>query len=192
MRYRDIVFIGNRKSQVFSCARTEGPVTRTRAGRKARDIVTQGASERAGEESSRFLRPCSFKKRPLTRGGKEGQEKKERKRAFKKERGSLPPNNTKRPPMVAEVPFHGDAVLWYGLNGVDSHSLAMNHLPSSTSSSLFPRIVFFLCVETRLVRACHSRNVPQLPNPAFGSPFALSEMPLKQFYQKHFALFCAR
>ena len=86
-RYRDIVFIGNRKS--LSRARTKGGsgVTRTRAGRKARDIVTRRASRRV------FF---AFPTNPLwllkgRRAAYEGTEKKkERKRAFKNERGSIP------------------------------------------------------------------------------------------------------
>lgn len=62
-RYRDIVFIGNRKS--LSAARTKAAaVTRTRAGRKARDIVSRAS------ESSRFLRPfpLAFKRAAGPRG----------------------------------------------------------------------------------------------------------------------------
>jgi len=82
-----VLFIGNRGSTSPAHARREGRVTRTHAGRKARDVAARRASRRA------FFGPVAFK-RPPTRGrnGEKG-----RKRAFKNERGVYTLNNTKRP-----------------------------------------------------------------------------------------------
>jgi len=78
-RYRDIVFIGNRKS--LSRARTKGAASRVRAREERR--VTTSRGERVVAFSSRF--PLAFKGPPVRGDGK-----KERKRAFKNERGSIP------------------------------------------------------------------------------------------------------
>lgn len=82
--------------------------------------------------------------------------------------------------MAAEVPFHGDAVLWRGLNGVDSHSLAMIHLP------LLPYPLYFLENRTLSLRGnaigsglCRPRNVRSFRSLRFIRPFGNNV--LKQF-----------
>lgn len=126
-----------------------------RKGRRhAYALGKKGAWHRhAASESSRFLRVPSW----LLKGRRsEGTKKKERKRAFKNERGSIP-WITQRPLMAAEFPFPGTAVLC-GLNGVDSHSRR------ATRSALF--YLFYLFLENRtlsLRRNAIGSKCSQLP-----------------------------